>query len=224
MAYPWCVMLVPQIEGLPRGAVLDDAKWPKGSEIKISFLDGAPDLQTRVKAAAQQWIDRTGADLTFTWLNAPGAGDIRISFTRKGSWSLLGRYAQFETDKTKPTMNFGWLKPASSDLDVREVVLHEFGHAMGFIHEHQNPDGGLQWNEDEVIRSLSGPPNEWTLQQIQTNVLGHYDPRDLIGTPFDPNSIMLYPFPAEWTKNGVSTHNNSDLSATDIQLARDIYA
>lgn len=224
MAFPWCVMLVPEVEGKAKGAVLADAKWPRGSQIKISFLDGDPGLQARVKAVAGQWISRTGADLTFTWLNDPGAGDIRISFTRKGSWSLLGRYAKLKTDKTEPTMNFGWLTPNSTQLDIQEVVLHEFGHALGFIHEHQNPDGGLRWNRDAVIESLSGPPNEWTEQQIETNVLGHYDPRALIGTPFDPDSIMLYPFPAEWTENGVSTHNNSDLSTTDIRLARDIYA
>ena len=224
MAFPWCVMLVPEVEGTERGAVLADAKWPKGSQIKISFLDGDSGLQARVKAEAGKWISRTGADLTFTWLNDPGAGDIRISFTRKCSWSLLGRYAKLKTDKTEPTMNFGWLTPNSTPLEIQEVVLHEFGHALGFIHEHQNPDGGLRWNRDAVIKSLTGPPNEWTEKQIETNVLGHYDPRALIGTPFDPDSIMLYPFPAEWTENGVSTHNNSDLSTTDIRLARDIYA
>lgn len=224
MAFPWCVMLVPEIAGTGRGAVLADAKWPKSSEIRISFLDGNPGLRQRVKAVADQWITRTGADLTFTWLNDPGAGDIRISFLRRGSWSLLGRYAQSQTNKTEPTMNFGWLTPNSTDQEVQEVVLHEFGHAIGFIHEHQNPDGGLRWNRDEVIRSLSGPPNNWSQQQIETNVLGQYDPRDLIGTPFDRDSIMLYPFPAEWTENGVSTSNNSDLSETDIQLAQDIYA
>ena len=224
MAFPWCVMLVPDFPGKAKGAVLEDAKWPKGSEIKISFLDGDSGLQEKVKSVAQQWLTRTGADLAFTWLNNPAASHIRISFTRKGSWSLLGRYAQLQTNKTEPTMNFGWLTPASTPLAIQEVVLHEFGHAIGFIHEHQNPDGGLRWNRQAVIDSLSGPPNKWTLEQIETNVLGQYDPRALIGTPFDRDSIMLYPFPAEWTENGVSTKNNSDLSAKDIQLARRIYA
>jgi serralysin len=40
----------------------------------------------------------------------------------------------------KPTMNYGWMTPDSSDDEVHRVVAHEFGHALGLIHEHQNPD------------------------------------------------------------------------------------
>lgn len=33
----------------------------------------------------------------------------------------------------------------------RSTVLHEFGHSLGLIHEHQSPfKGGFEWNRDEV--------------------------------------------------------------------------
>ena len=33
----------------------------------------------------------------------------------------------------------------------RATVLHEFGHAIGLIHEHQSPfKGGFEWNREEV--------------------------------------------------------------------------
>ena len=33
----------------------------------------------------------------------------------------------------------------------RSTVLHEFGHSIGLIHEHQSPfKGGFEWNKDEV--------------------------------------------------------------------------
>jgi hypothetical protein len=35
------------------------------------------------------------------------------------------------------------------------------------------------------------------------------------GTVFDPDSIMLYAFPARWTRNGISTRANEVLSAMD---------
>ena len=47
-------------------------------------------------------------------------------------------------------MNYGWLTPDSDDDELRRVVLHEFGHALGLIHEHQNPEGGIEWNEPAV--------------------------------------------------------------------------
>jgi hypothetical protein len=120
-------------------------------------------------------------------------------------------------------MNFGWLTPKSSDLDVQEVVLHEFGHALGLAHEHQNPESQIPWNRQAVIESLSGPPNSWSQEQIEHNVLRGYDPREVYSTPFDEDSIMLYPVNPEWTIGGYSTTNNTDLSAGDIALVRKLY-
>jgi len=36
-------------------------------------------------------------------------------------------------------MNLGFLDGGTA--------AHEFGHAIGLAHEHQNPAGGIQWNE-----------------------------------------------------------------------------
>lgn len=225
MPFPWCVMRMPAIPaGTPKGAILDELRWPKGSSITFGFLDGDPALCDRVDGVAREWLQRTGAKLIFERRRKAETAAIRISFRYNGSWSMLGRGCLSERDGAKPTMNFGWLEPTSTDAEVRGVVLHEVGHALGFIHEHQNPDGGIRWREDVVIKALSGPPNSWPVDQIRQNVLDGFDPRELIGTPFDKDSIMLYPFPAEWTVNGISTHSNGDLSAQDIELARRVYA
>ncbi len=92
---------------------------------------------------------------------------------------------------------------------------HEFGHAIGLGHEHQNPAGGIQWNEAAVIRDLSGPPNNWTEAQIRHNVLDKYSVNQIKGTNFDGDSIMLYFFPARWTLNGVATTANEVPSTLD---------
>jgi hypothetical protein len=46
-------------------------------------------------------------------------------------------------------------------------------------------------------------------------VLEKYTVDQVNGTAFDPDSIMLYFFPATWTVNGVATHENNVLSAMD---------
>ena len=65
--------------------------------------------------------------------------------TRKSGSPLIQRTARGHISaKTvwgiplnQATMNLGWQDEG--------VVLHEFGHTLGFIHEHQNPEGGIQW-------------------------------------------------------------------------------
>jgi serralysin len=120
-------------------------------------------------------------------------------------------------------MNYGWLTPDSDDDELQRVVLHEFGHALGLIHEHQNPQGGIEWNEPAVIADLSGPPNEWDEETIRRNVLDRYPKGDVSATPVDGESIMMYPIPASWTLDGFSSDLNDDLSAQDIAFIREEY-
>lgn len=223
MTRGWCVLLTREQPGTPRGAILEAARWEPDREIKISFLDGDVGVQDKVQAVAEQWLTRTSAQLHFQWRGDTTETDIRISFRLAGSWSLLGKQAALETDRTQPTMNFGWLRPDSSDEDIQEVVLHEFGHALGLIHEHQNPEATIPWNREAVIRELSGPPNSWTVEQIERNVLAGFDRTQLISTPFDPQSIMLYPINPAWTIGGYQTSPNKDLSPRDIEMIGKLY-
>ncbi len=104
-------------------------------------------------------------------------------------------------------MNLGFLDGGTAG--------HEFGHAIGLSHEHQNPEGGIEWNEATVLKELAGPPNNWTPTMIRHNVLDKYRANQVRGTKFDPDSIMLYFFPGTWVKSGGGTHANEVLSAVD---------
>jgi hypothetical protein len=138
---------------------------------------------------------------------------------------VLGTTCRRIKDTAQPTMNYGWLTPATPDDEVRRVVLHEFGHALGLIHEHQNPKGNpIVWDRDRVLADLSGPPNNWTPEQIEFNLFQPYEEAALKATGFDYDSIMMYPIPERWTKNHVSTDLNSRISARDAELIRDAYA
>jgi serralysin len=223
MSYPWCVLCAPKVPGKSRAALLLDAAWPVNSVITVSFLDGPALLRPRILNVAQQWIDRTGIGLSFEYRTDTVDTDIRISCKYAGSWSLLGRYARSEPDKSQPTMNYGWLNEGSTDLEVQEVVLHEFGHALGLIHEHQNPEAHIPWNREVVIQELSGPPNNWDRETIERNVFQGYDRHEVRTTPFDEKSIMLYPVNPAWTIGGYSTTNNTSLSDKDIELIKEIY-
>ena len=206
-----------------RAALLKSARWDAGTEISVSFLEGSDFLRRRVRHHAESWIGTDMANLTFDWRDE-GPSDIRIAFVPgDGSWSYLGTICRKITDQSAPTMNFGWLTDESGEDEIRSVVLHEFGHALGLIHEHQNPKGGIEWNEDAVIADLSGPPNEWDEDTIKRNVLDPYDPQAVQSTELDPASIMMYPIPNAWTVGDFSTGFNGELSERDRQLIRDAY-
>lgn len=95
---------------------------------------------------------------------------------------------------------------------------HEFGHAIGLAHEHQNPAGGIQWNEQLVIREMAKSPNFWDEQTTRHNILRRYGIDQVNGTHFDPKSIMLYFFPSSWTLNGIGTEENHVLSQLDREF------
>jgi Matrixin len=171
-------------------------------------------VQAKVEQYARQWEQY--ANINFQFVDGKNAV-IRISFEQDGSWSALGTDALVEEyfPKNEPTMNYGWLTPNSEEDDYSSVVLHEFGHALGMIHEHTSPVNGIQWNKEAVYESLSGPPNRWDKETIDFNMFERYTITQTQFTEFDPHSIMLYSFPKEWTLNGMSFPVNTVLSEKD---------
>jgi hypothetical protein len=221
----WCLAWAAQRTGNATRAALDKkAKWTTRI-INIGFLDddADEDLMDRVKAAAKGWTGPDAARLTFVFTDDLKKAQIRISFNQSGSWSVVGNTA-LQVPKEKPTMNFGWLTPNSSDEQVRSVVLHEFGHAIGLIHEHQNPGGVIPWNKPQVYRDLAGPPNMWDPAKVDRNIFAVYDKSLTNYTEVDEKSIMMYPIAANWvTQPGFARDLNVGLSEVDRRFIQEQY-
>jgi len=200
--------LSPEVE---QAVMLISRKWPNGKVLRVTFMDGDPQVQRRVEEMAHTWSRY--ANIRFKFGDDPDA-EIRISFTQRGSWSYIGKDA-LSIPKSQPTMNFGWLTPDTPDSEYRRVVVHEFGHALGLVHEHQNPAAGIPWNKPAVYDYYSGPPNNWTKKQVDINLFQKYDEDQTNHTKFDPKSIMLYPIPNEFTIGDFEVGWNKKLSETD---------
>ena len=195
-------------------ALVSQKMWKPGRTLRIRFLDGDPAVHRRIEERAREWLNF--ADLKFEFGNHPNA-EIRVSFTLPGYWSALGTDALVEQyfPKDEPTMNFGGFTIDTPEAEYARVVLHEFGHALGCIHEHSSPSGGIKWNKPVVYRALGGPPNNWDQAKVDHNVFRVYDKTITQYTAFDSKSIMLYSFPKEWTLDGMTFSSNRELSETD---------
>lgn len=198
--------------GPTRAAFQIPKLWPNGSTLRVRFLGGTSTQQDMVKQFCVQWTAK--ANLKFEFTNSTNA-QIRIAFNDDGAWSYIGKDA-LGIPANEPTMNFGWLDEG--------VILHEFGHMIGMIHEHQNPRSNpIEWNKSVVNAALSGSPNFWDPQTIQHNMYEKYAVNQINGSDFDSQSVMLYSFPASWTTNGFHTEPNEVLSNIDKQFATLVY-
>jgi hypothetical protein len=193
--------------------------WPKGRTLRVRFLDGVDQVQVKVIEAAKKWMEF--ADIVFEFGSAADA-ELRVSFAQRGSWSYIGTDA-LGIDRASPTVNFGWLTPSTEQSEYDRVVVHEFGHALGCIHEHQNPAANIPWNKEAVYRYYAGPPNNWTKDQVDVNLFDKYDRTLTQFSEFDPQSIMLYPIPKEHTLGGFEVGWNKELSPVDKQFIGQLY-
>lgn len=200
-------------------AALTGKLWQPGRSLRVRFLDGDPTIQQRIEPFAQEWSKV--ANIQFVFGADPNA-EIRISFRQPGSWSYIGTDA-LTIPKNQPTMNFGWLTPATTAEEYSRVVIHEFGHALGCIHEHQNPATDIPWNKAAVYDYYAGPPNNWTKEQVDTNLFTRYSADITQFSAFDPASIMLYPIPNEFTVGDFEVGWNRVLSATDKRYIATLY-
>jgi hypothetical protein len=200
-------------EGVQSGGLFAPRwKWPKRS-VEMCFLDGTPELNSRVASIARQWTLYGDIEFNFgDWENPRNCStsgtpsDVRISYEAEGDWSFIGA-SSTRASLNVATLNLGTLRDVNlQDLDngtFNKVILHEFGHALGFHHNWLAPSSGCdtQIDWDVVYRQLN--TQGWSREQIDRNFrfLGE---SVFIGS-FDRRSVMNYEMPAEFFKEGASS-------------------
>lgn len=204
------------------GFVLNDATWGKGAKLKVHFMNGSLAIKEQVETFAKLWSEPAEIDFEFGVPRA--ASDVRVTFTQAGFYSRLGMEArQFP----KETMSLGF-RGDEPEAEVRRLVLHEFGHAIGFMHEHQHPEAGIDWDEAGALafyRPLLPPMSDADimaqLRAVPANSFRYKFFR------FDPDSIMMYYIPRQAVKPGMYRpeygKNNNQLSEADAVVAASVY-
>jgi hypothetical protein len=186
----------------------------------IENMDPISAIKLIIKERFEPYIN-----LKFIFVQPSEDANIRIGFKPKVSWSLVGTdcfYMQTGPDIPKilqkqVTLNFGW-------FDVG-TVMHEFGHALGMIHEHQNPnENPIRWDL-QAVYNWALRTQGWDQITANSQIIVPYNSDMINGSNFDPESIMLYFFPASITstvpKKG--TRQNLRLSIRDVLYLNNEY-
>lgn len=228
----------PDIAGRLSLAVARNRRWANGRTLRVKYLDARrySSWQWRVQAvmdAASEWTRY--ANLTFVVSDDPQS-EIRVTFGGNGCWSLIGTDAR-GVHPSRATLNLSvmsWRQPTG----FRKYVLHEFGHAIGCVHEHQTPIAGIPWNtaavydfywqtqhwdkkavDAQVLNVFAQPSTNHVPTDQEAIVLGPDDYTDR----FDPHSIMVYPISPNLTDGVFEVKWRDELSDLDKEFIASVY-
>ena len=186
-----------------------------GGRQEARFESTSRTVQLRFRLAYYTWSQH--ASIRFVQATLPDESEIRVRFSGVGqSFSRIGRQAELY-DRRLATMQLGVrTDPAFPEDSLRAVVLHEFGHALGLIHEHQSPSSTILWDTTAVYSAFP----RWSKDDVLLQVLNTYNASTTQYSSFDSLSVMIYPIPASLTRGKMAIGWNSNLSLIDKRYIR----
>ncbi|EEB91101.1 hypothetical protein MPER_10601 [Moniliophthora perniciosa FA553] len=182
--------------------------------LNYSFLNGTDYQRSAVRKGMDTWSQY--ANVIFQSTNS---ADIRISFsTTEDIHTCLGTTARNVTDKTKQTMRLKGIdtdapKESKKEAEQAGLILHELGHVLGLLHEHQSParGGRIKLDVNAVLRHYRIHYPGWTDDDIQQNVIIPYERAEAYNmSSLDMNSIMMQ---ASSVISRNTIENDGDLTA-----------
>lgn len=205
----------------PDFLAVDLRRWwtDKGKTFTVDFVDGASnELRAKVLHYANLW--NKYANVKF--VDAQTDAMVRVSFGSGGYWSYLGTDI-LGIPKNEATMNLERFTVNTRESEWLRVVTHEFGHTLGFPHEHMLPELVARLHIQKTLDYFKRTQG-WSPSETRAQVLTPLNMASIRSTPHaDQNSIMCYQLPGSITKDGLPITGGNDINQLDAEFIASIY-
>jgi hypothetical protein len=205
-------------------ALLTSKYWgPQQRQLTVSFMEPTPaDLRDRIISHANAWGTRCG--ISFVWTQ--GVGQVRISRGSGGYYSYLGTDI-LHIPAGRQTMNLERFTMQTPESEYDRVVKHEFGHTLGFPHEHMRRQEVARLDPARTIAYFRDT-QRWDAQTVREQVLTPLEDADITKPGLEPTapdetSIMCYQLPGSITVDGKPIVGGTDINESDFAFAGKIY-
>jgi serralysin len=206
-------------------------EWEQFSSLKFQFVDDNA-TKSNIRVQLGQGQGHNSYIGTYNNLISQTDRTMNLDTTDFVDWGYyVGEAKKNGTDFSKMTQeqisDFLASILAKPDLKINVsgmmgTVLHEFGHAIGLLHEQSYP-GGIKWKKTDEVYEWYQKTQGWDKEKVDAQVFKVSDVFYTNGTSYDSKSIMQYAVEAWQTTDGFFIGSNNELSTGDKALVSALY-
>lgn len=183
-----------------------------------------PYFRSLLELAASEWMRYGAVDFRILSENSREKADFEVNFIAPviERNSRLGRSSHGSVEYGAKLINLN-LPSDTTRGSHYKVTLHELGHVLGFMHEHQHPEREFSFNFDLLMKNCGLGSSDICRSSIEYNNMKTFSGSKYILKDYDPKSIMHYGVQPPLILENLQILESMSLSLGDKIAAADVY-